>query len=757
MKKFYLLSKITMFLFFLFFISWNLSAQNVNIPDTALKTKLLNHSPVIDINGDGEIQVSEAQAFTGNLHLTTPFPPPPSEIIYNATGIEAFININSLDLSHNNLTSFNITSLVNLNHLNLGYNNLSSVDVSSLVNLEYLSLFQNQLTAVDVSNLVNLETLELRSNQFTSVDVSNLVNLEALFLGVNQLTSLNVSTLVNMKNLRVGANQLTSIDVSNLVNLESLILNSNNLTSVDVSNNPNLVRLELSNNFNLAYINLKNGNMSNLNWDMYSIIGTPNVNKVCVDDVGAFHSMFPFASWNAVITTYCSFNPAQFNTVSGHLSLDQGQGCGDPTATSFPNMLIKAVQGSNSYGTLTDMSGGYNLYVDSGLTDVSVESNLPSYYSILPLAYSTTFTGYGNTDTADFCIQANATVNDLNITVLPITMARPGFEAKYKIVFENIGTTTLNGQVVFQFDAAKQSFVSAIPAEIASTTNSVTFDYTNLQPFHTQEIAVTLLNEQPPIMQLGDILNLTATITPNTNDHTPNDNTFQLNQTVVNSMDPNDKQVLEGDEIAIADADEYLHYLIRFQNMGTASAINVVVTDTLSDQLDWNSIRMVSASDDYRVRITDDNFVEFIFENINLPHEAADAPGSHGYIAFKIKPKANIVVGDIITGKAAIYFDFNAPIITNTVSTEVVQQLATENFELANVVQLYPNPTSGNLYISAKTELEKVEVFSLTGKRLLQEKGDLKKIDLYAFSKGIYFLKITDVNGAEIVKKIVKK
>ena len=36
------------------------SAQIVNIPDANFKNALLNHIPVIDTNGDGEIQVSEA-------------------------------------------------------------------------------------------------------------------------------------------------------------------------------------------------------------------------------------------------------------------------------------------------------------------------------------------------------------------------------------------------------------------------------------------------------------------------------------------------------------------------------------------------------------------------------------------------------------------------------------------------------------------------------------------------------------------------
>src|SRR5690606_12152357 len=46
--------------------------------------------------------------------------------------------------------------------------------------------------------------------------------------------------------------------------------------------------------------------------------------------------------------------------------------------------------------------------------------------------------------------------------------------------------------------------------------------------------------------------------------------------------------------------------------------------------------------------------------------------GSNGFVAFKIKPKATLNIGDEITGVANIYFDYNLPITTNTVTTKIV-------------------------------------------------------------------------------------
>src|SRR5690554_2905540 len=220
-----------------------------------------------------------------------------------------------------------------------------------------------------------------------------------------------------------------------------------------------------------------------------------------------------------------------------------------------------------------------------------------------------------------------------------------------------------------------QQFVSSNPSPGSSTANSLTFPIGTMQPFQTVEVDITMLTFQPPTVNGGDILNFTANVTPSANDYTPVDNTFNVAQVVVNSFDPNDKQVLQGEELHIDHKDEYLDYMIRFQNTGTASAINVRILDTLHPKLDWNTIVPISASHDYYVKIKDGNHVEFMFDNIHLPDSISNEQASHGFVAYKIKPKSDVQVGDVITGDAAIYFDFNAPIITNVVSTTVIESL----------------------------------------------------------------------------------
>ncbi len=157
---------------------------------------------------------------------------------------------------------------------------------------------------------------------------------------------------------------------------------------------------------------------------------------------------------------------------------------------------------------------------------------------------------------------------------------------------------------------------------------------------------------------------------------------------ILDSYDPNDKQVVPfglTEENLIEKTTE-LDYTIRFQNTGTIEAVNIVVLDTLSEYLDIESIRLGMVSHDYEFFIDGDEetrVLRFEFNNINLPDSNTNEPESHGFIKFKIKQMANNPIGTVINNRAAIYFDFNSPIITNTISNKVaILPLRNDNLDL---------------------------------------------------------------------------
>ncbi|KGO91091.1 DUF7619 domain-containing protein, partial [Flavobacterium enshiense] len=160
----------------------------------------------------------------------------------------------------------------------------------------------------------------------------------------------------------------------------------------------------------------------------------------------------------------------------------------------------------------------------------------------------------------------------------------------------------------------------------------------------------------------GDILHYTTAVTSAATDEMPNDNTFVFHQRVVNSYDPNDKTCIQGTTIAQSQVGKYVHYMIRFENTGTFPAQNIVVKDMIdTNKFDINSLVPLKGSHPFVTNITSGNKVEFIFENINLPFDDAN---NDGYVAFKIKTKPSLVVGNTFSNSASIYFDYNFPIVT---------------------------------------------------------------------------------------------
>ena len=224
----------TTLLFLSVFLSANLFGQNVYIPDANFKAYLVGDSE-INTNGDTEIQVSEANVFTGTIDCD-------NEGVLDLTGIEAFTALVGLDCGNNQLTSLDVSQNTSLTVLKCGY---------------------NQLTSLDLSN--NTSLFLLRCNQ-------------------NQLTSLDVSTNIALTELWCSGNQLTSFDVSTNIALIELLCLYNSITELDISNNPNIMHLDASNN-ELVCLNVKNGNSPNI--DILYADYNPNLTCIEVSDLSS--------------------------------------------------------------------------------------------------------------------------------------------------------------------------------------------------------------------------------------------------------------------------------------------------------------------------------------------------------------------------------------------------------------------------------------------------------------------------------------
>ena len=137
----------------------------------------------------------------------------------------------------------------------------------------------------------------------------------------------------------------------------------------------------------------------------------------------------------------------------------------------------------------------------------------------------------------------------------------------------------------------------------------------------------------------------------------------------IGSYDPNDKQA-EPKGFGIKQQMERntdIEYTIRFQNTGNDTAFTVVLRDVLSPWLDPKTIIPGPSSHPYRFDFygTGAN-MKFTFDNIKLPDSTTNLAASQGFVSYRVSQQKNVPFGTDIYNTADIYFDFNAPITTNT-------------------------------------------------------------------------------------------
>lgn len=853
------------------------NAQIVNIPDANFKAKLLSASPsnqiasiettnsighvssynVIDTNGDGEIQIWEAEAIK-YLNVS-------SSTISNLAGIENFINLQTLYCGSNLLASIDVTQNLNLKRLNCEINQFTNLDVTQNVNLKYLSCYSNLLANIDVtqnSNLIhfscgrnqltnlnvtqnpNITSLSCDSNQLTSIDITQNPNLNNLFIYSNQLTSLDLTQNPNLNVLECTNNQLTTlnltqntglrvlecnnnlltdIDLTQNIDLRILYCDSNQLTSLDVSHNISLIwlycsnnqltNLDLSQNIDLTILHCSTNQLSTLDlnsninlitlscynnlfvnldilansalnflickdmptleaifmknnnataWTTLDFSSNPNLEFVCcnTDDLSLVQQKILDYAYTGCQASNLTCNYPFIYEVRGNTHYDYyDDGCNEAIDDYVvPNVKYEIFDGTSTLITSGNQLGEYFIPLEAGNYTITPVIENPNYFNVTPSSFAINFPSDPTPFVQNICLTWNELdyFDDLEVTILPITPARPGFEAVYKVLVRNKGFDNTNGTVTLTYDNSILDYVTSIPAYTSSNTNSISWDFYS-EPFLTLEYDVAFnLNSSSdtPAVNINDEINFTATVVHDWTDYTQDDNTFTLDQTVVGSYDPNDKTCLQGETEEVDIVGEYVHYLIRFENTGTYAAEKVVIEDVIdTSKFDISTLIPIDASHSYYTKITG-NVVEFVFDNINLDF---NDPNNDGYIAFKIKLLSTLNVGDTFTNNASIFFDSNPAIITNTYVTTIVAPLSNQSFN-ENEFVIFPNPAKEVLNIQSNNNLEinSIEIYNLLGQVVLVVPTSSTAIDVSSLKTGTYFIKVNTNNGSANAKFIKK-
>ena len=426
------------------------------------------------------------------------------------------------------------------------------------------------------------------------------------------------------------------------------------------------------------------------------------------------------------------------------------------------------VSQKNNTGTVNNSSspiGSYSIYDENPANtyDISYQINLEyqPYFSVGTLNFNDINIPVGSgIQTLYFPITLIQQYNDVTISIIPVSTPRAGTSYSSKIVYKNLGIATASGTITFTKDPLATITTIGQSGTVA-TADGFTYDFTNLAPYETRSFNVTMNLPPIPGININDIVVNSAIISTPANDISIANNFYSNSQVVVSSYDPNDKMEAHGAKIDISkfNQDDYLYYTIRFQNTGTANAINIRIEDLLDEQLDEQSIRMVSASHDYIMERVG-NHVVWKFDYIQLPGAIENDALSNGYLTFRIKVKPGFVIGDIIPNTAAIYFDTNPAIITNTFDSEFVPALDNPYFSTGNI-SVYPNPANDHIQIivmNTNENIASIVLYDMLGKAvntILNVNAKTSSIDVSTLAKGVYMIGITTENKLRQVKKLV--
>ena len=253
-------------LWLLMVISSSSIGQVVNIPDSNFKYKLINHNPIIDINQDGEIQLSEAKAYNGSMNISYDTSDP--DYIEDVTGLEAFTNLEEFVAS---------------------YQNIQTIDVSENFALKLFNASGNDFIHLSFTNHPMLEAIQVNFGQLKSLDVSGAPNLINLMAQGNNLTLIDLSHNPILEGINLDNNPILAYDFSQNASLRFVNCRNNSISQLDLSSCPLLIAIDCQDNSELTYLNLKNGNNEGLNLGVTgpncAFYNVPLLETVCLDAI----------------------------------------------------------------------------------------------------------------------------------------------------------------------------------------------------------------------------------------------------------------------------------------------------------------------------------------------------------------------------------------------------------------------------------------------------------------------------------------
>lgn len=488
------------------------------------------------------------------------------------------------------------------------------------------------------------------------------------------------------------------------------------------------------------------------------------------DAVGCKAQKYSYVPYNDLTDfCYCTITGVVYEDLNGNCSQDAGE-------NGIDNIQMHC---SNFGYTYTDTNGIYKFKVPTGNYTLS-----QTVQTLYPLASCQNNSIAVSAVAASGCTQSFnfadivTPLHDMYVSNWSYTEPVIGNIFQTLTILANHGTVPENLAI-----GSKQSDVQIGPPMFmpSSVYTTGTGGYSPigigalvLQP--GDEVAINTNYQIPTNIPLGTLLTFKDSVVHQgpvsnwVNDYTPWDNVEYYNKTVVAAYDPNFKEVSpvgDGPNGNIIVADSVLEYNVHFQNLGTWQAQNIVVKDTLDADLDWKTLRPIYSSHISSASISEDGVLTYTFNNINLPAEMYNEPGSHGMFVYSIKTKKNLPMGTQFKNSAAIYFDYNAPVITNTTLNTLSQPTAVgevTNKKGNGMLAVYPNPANSAFVAKVQAgDASELRVTDMQGCTVVSKQLAASKetrtisVDATSLVPGIYFVNHIAGNNVKTEKLVIMK
>ncbi len=607
----------------------------------------------------------------------------------------------------------------------------------------------------------NLTDFECSNNALTSMPALPDYNLEIVHCDFNQLTSLPPIP-EGVYYLSCGHNQLNSLPALPTT-LQYLVCDHNQLTSIPDLHNTNYLELYCRCNPNLYCLPYLT-NISDLDFDSTGITCLPNYSGI--------YSSYPPLDSIPLCGIYNSNGCTPYWNISGKVFYDANSDCVNDSGDIEQNYVkVQLYDGNNNLVQQVFTGGEGNYSFQTGYDNYTINLDTAN----IPFIVYCPYTGYLDDTISlndslsyskNFAVKCRSQGFDIGVQSIINAgpLPRPAAVIFLNTVAGDISelygahcAAGISGQVQLIY-SGQLTYVSPAFGALAPTNvngDTITWniaDFGTVNNFGAFNLIFQINSNATPGTQACFNVNVTST----NGDYNPVNNTGNYCFTIVNALDPNEKEVYPSGNTDTSN--HWLTYTIRFQNTGTAPALNIRVTDTLDSHVDPSTFQLLAYSAKNITQIFG-NDVVFNFPNINLPDSATSDSASRGYVQYKIKLKDNLPIGTQIQNTANIYFDLNPAVVTNTTVNTITTSTGIAPISNELSMQLYPNPAKN--YVIVETGSYAIDgilqITDVTGRIVakLQVTSYKLQVNTNGFSSGVYFVKLSDINGRIATRKLV--